>query len=567
MLPLSQIATMETADVENWLSSLSSQELSQLTDQCQDWRWIPNPGPQTDAYLSEADVLFYGGAAGGGKSDLLLGLAVNEHERSIIFRREYPQLRAIEDRLLSIIPRRTYNMQLHVGRLTGDRTVEFGACQRLGDEQKYQGRPHDFLGFDEITHFLKAQFIFLKGWLRSVKVGQRTRIVCAGNPPTTAEGNWVTDYFRAWLDPAYPNPAAPGELRYFWPNADGEGDHEVEAGYSEVVKGELFFAESRTFIPARLSDNAYLKDTKYGSNLNMMPEPLRSQLLYGDFNIKSNDDPWQLIPTDWVVRAQARWSTSLIAAGRVEQIGCDVARGGSDQTVLYRRYQNVIYPAIAVPGRKTPDSDSVVTLLLQAIPKDTDPLIAVDAIGVGTAVIDALKTKVKRLAQLVGSNKCIYMDKTRKFKFVNMRAYWYWSLREALDPEGPNPLALPPEGFLVGDLTAMRWKMTPAGIQCLSKDDVKEILGRSPDYGDALAYATAATVEAGQGILDYFRGLVTAEEAKRIADAAEVAKKDTVQVIEMNAVVKTGEEIKDPAKGYPPIPKRGSREFFGDGGI
>jgi hypothetical protein len=30
--------------------------------------WVPNPGPQTDAYLSEADILLYGGQAGGGKS-------------------------------------------------------------------------------------------------------------------------------------------------------------------------------------------------------------------------------------------------------------------------------------------------------------------------------------------------------------------------------------------------------------------------------------------------------------------------------------------------------------------
>jgi hypothetical protein len=28
--------------------------------------WFPNPGPQTDAFFSEADELFYGGAAGGG---------------------------------------------------------------------------------------------------------------------------------------------------------------------------------------------------------------------------------------------------------------------------------------------------------------------------------------------------------------------------------------------------------------------------------------------------------------------------------------------------------------------
>jgi len=29
--------------------------------------WVPNPGPQTQAFLCEADELFYGGEAGGGK--------------------------------------------------------------------------------------------------------------------------------------------------------------------------------------------------------------------------------------------------------------------------------------------------------------------------------------------------------------------------------------------------------------------------------------------------------------------------------------------------------------------
>jgi hypothetical protein len=30
--------------------------------------WVPNPGPQTQAFLCEADELFYGGEAGGGKT-------------------------------------------------------------------------------------------------------------------------------------------------------------------------------------------------------------------------------------------------------------------------------------------------------------------------------------------------------------------------------------------------------------------------------------------------------------------------------------------------------------------
>ena len=47
--------------------------------------WRPLNGPQTDAYLSEADVVGYGGAAGGGKTDLCCGLATTQHQRVGIF--------------------------------------------------------------------------------------------------------------------------------------------------------------------------------------------------------------------------------------------------------------------------------------------------------------------------------------------------------------------------------------------------------------------------------------------------------------------------------------------------
>ena len=54
--------------------------------------WTPLPGPQVAALDSPADELFYGGSAGGGKSDLLLGYGLTRARHGIVFRRQFRQL-------------------------------------------------------------------------------------------------------------------------------------------------------------------------------------------------------------------------------------------------------------------------------------------------------------------------------------------------------------------------------------------------------------------------------------------------------------------------------------------
>ena len=74
----------------------------------------------------------------------------------------------------------------------------------------------------------------------------------------------------------------------------------------------------------------------------------------------------------------------------------------------------------------------------------------------------------------------------------------YWLLREALDPTNPDPIALPPDQELLGDLTAPRYKVVTMGkgaaIQISSKDDIRLVLGRSPDKGDSVAMTFAADI-------------------------------------------------------------------------
>jgi hypothetical protein len=47
--------------------------------------WQPLPGPQTQAFESQADEPFLWWSSGGGKTSLLMMLAIHAHEQSVIF--------------------------------------------------------------------------------------------------------------------------------------------------------------------------------------------------------------------------------------------------------------------------------------------------------------------------------------------------------------------------------------------------------------------------------------------------------------------------------------------------
>ena len=125
----------------------------------------------------------------------------------------------------------------------------------------------------------------------------------ASNPPTTAEGLWVVKYWGPWLDITHPNPAKPGELRWFTTVA-GE-DREVDGPGPHLIDGEPVYARSRTFIRATLSDNPDLARTGYSSVLAGLPEELRRAYRDGDFSVGIRDADFQVIPTAWVLAAKA----------------------------------------------------------------------------------------------------------------------------------------------------------------------------------------------------------------------------------------------------------------------
>jgi hypothetical protein len=467
--------------------------------------WRPLPGPQSAAYHSIADVVGYGGAAGGGKTDLACGKALIQHRRSMILRREATQLTGITDRLAELVGGRAgYNGHQHIWRLSEGRQIEFGSAPNLGDEARYQGRPHDLLVFDEAASFLKSQVLFLLGWLRTTTPGQRCQALLTFNPPTSADGRWVIDYFAPWLDDRHPNPAAPGALRWF-AVIDG-AETEVDGPEPFVSGGETIRPQSRTFIPSRVDDNPYLTGTGYLRQLQSLPEPLRSQMLKGDFRAGLEDDPWQVIPTLWVDLAMERWTRRGADKGPMDAMGVDVARGGKDETVIFRRHGAWLDQALAHPGVATPDGPTLAAQVLAAR-RDRAP-VHIDIVGWGASPYDFLKANDVQSIGVNGAERSGQRTADGELTLVNKRAELWWRMREALDPRAPEPLALPPDNHLRGDLAAPLWRLTPAGVLVERKEDLIKRLGRSPDRGDAACLALMATPKrwAGDDGRGYGRG-------------------------------------------------------------
>ena len=476
--------------------------------------WTPNPGPQTWAYESEADVLGYGGAAGGGKSHLLLGLAAIDHTRSAVFRRVFPNLREIIEQSRVILnpdndphSADSFNESLHRWKMADGRIIEFEACQHEKDKFKQRGRPRDFYGFDEAPEFSESQVEFITGWLRSTIPGQRTRIVLTFNPPMDNEGTWVIKWFLPWLAYLHPetfqhsNPAEPGELRWY---ATIAGEQvEVANGDPIEVDGEMIKPLSRTFIPAKLEDNPYLSGTNYRARLQALPEPLRSQLLYGDFSAKGKADPWQVIPTEWVRAAQRRWLEREKPIMPVSGVGVDLVRGGSDAFALARRYGTWFDEVITIPGVNVEDGPAAAGLVYQALANVGHiGYINMDVVGIGSSGYDSTKAifpDETRAVNAGAGSRYMYRDADGRpiFRMRNMRAEYHWKMREALDPERGNNIALPPGNEVLADLCSMRYKLLAGGIgtdkppivQIELKEDIKARLGHSPDVGEALMLA------------------------------------------------------------------------------
>lgn len=456
--------------------------------------WWAQEGPQLLAAQSKADILLFGGAAGGGKSSLLCGLSLTQHKNSVIYRREATQLTGLLDEIEALVKddRKGFNSKSMRWNIPDGRIIDFGACPNIGDEQRHQGKPHDLICFDELTHFAESQFRFLLAWNRTTKRGQRCRVVCASNPPCgadSAEGRWLINYWAPWLDPNHPNPAKPCELRWFI-TIDGK-DKEMPDGSPMKLDGMMVRPQSRTFIPSKVTDNAYLKDSGYLNTLHSLPEPLRSQLLHGDFLAGREDQANQVLPEAWVDKAMARWQPRDVK-GKLSALGVDPSRGGRDLTIIAKRHGWWFDTLKTLEGEECNTGGKVAKVVLDIIGHEF-PAVCIDANGIGASAYDFLQPYLgNNLEAFMSQGRSEFPDDaTGVFKFINRRAEAWWQFREMLDPATGINVCLPRDEKLRADLCAPTFELTARGLQIESKEFLSKRLKRSPDRGDAVVYCSA----------------------------------------------------------------------------
>ena len=255
----------------------------------------PQEGPQTDFLSCPADMVIYGGSAGGGKSyGLLLDplrYVVHPKFGAVILRRTNPEIMnegGLWDEACGLY------LPLGARARQDDKSFTFpsGAVISLSHLQHeknvygWQGSQVPYLGFDELTHFTERQFWYLSSRQRNVS-GIPNLIRCTCNPDPDSFVRKLIDW---WIDAeGYAIPERSGVIRWFIRSGD---DLLWAFSKEELIKKYGYeagrHAKSLTFIRSTLEDNKILleKDPSYVATLESLPKVDRLRLKFGNWNIR-----------------------------------------------------------------------------------------------------------------------------------------------------------------------------------------------------------------------------------------------------------------------------------------
>lgn len=217
---------------------------------------------------SEADEVLYGGAAGGGKSyaicwDAFVRCVMYPETHAYLFRRTYPELeKTLIQTTLQIVPKSLgqYKATTHEMSLINGSVLHFCYCSDEGVLLNYQGAEIHWLYFDELTHFTKGMYDYLRTRLRAPKKLGIVPCVRSASNPGGPGHSWVKAYFV--------DSTNIGRHVY-------EKRVEMDDGTEEVRLIE--------YIPATVKDNPHLSKD-YEVELQQKPAKLRDALLHGSWD-------------------------------------------------------------------------------------------------------------------------------------------------------------------------------------------------------------------------------------------------------------------------------------------
>ncbi len=234
--------------------------------------WTPQPKQRLFMERPEYEA-FFGGAAGGGKSDVIVVEALRQVSipwyKGIIFRKTYRQLGELLEKAERYyryaVPGSRYNGQQSCWKFPSGAKIYFAGMQYTKDREKWQGWQFDYIGFDELTHFQWDEYSYMFSRNRASGPGTRVYMRSTGNPGGVGHG-WVKQRFISVAPPMTP-------VRQKIKGRDKDGNETEEWRY-------------RIFVPARLEDNKKLEenDPNYRLNLGMLPQREREALLEGNWD-------------------------------------------------------------------------------------------------------------------------------------------------------------------------------------------------------------------------------------------------------------------------------------------
>ncbi len=266
-------------------------------DAVRKYQLAPQAGPQTMFMASSADIVIYGGAAGGGKTHALLLEGLRHCDVSgfgaVIFRKNYTQITAegglwdASDRIYSKIPgaisRKTPKFHWS---FPGGGKIHFAHIGCEDDLKSWQGTELCLIGFDELTHFSRHQFLYMLSRNRST-CGVKPYVRATCNPDADS---WVAEFISWWIDQdtGYPIPERSGMVRYMCTLNDTIYMADTKQELVDEHNIEETQCKTVTFISSKLENNKILmeKDPGYIANLKALPQVEMERLLNGNWKIK-----------------------------------------------------------------------------------------------------------------------------------------------------------------------------------------------------------------------------------------------------------------------------------------